>query len=205
MCEWGSVLAWEPHSAPRGTPSDVGADWRSDPTLKTEIEVRFNADGSDRTRVELEHRHLDRYGARREAMRRIYDTEGDWVSSSKCSLASLLTRRREEHVGHQTGAKSADESNSWKETARRRPPRGPHSTTVASPNQRVTCRQGCEHAYRVTDEDFAAVRESGLSEDQVFEIVVCAAIGEAPRQYDRRSRPLRPQPGRSEHATSNPR
>jgi hypothetical protein len=41
-----------------------------------------------------------------------------------------------------------------------------------------------KHAYRVTDEDFAAVRESGLSEDQVFEIVVCAAIGQATRQYD---------------------
>jgi len=41
-----------------------------------------------------------------------------------------------------------------------------------------------KHAYRVTDEDFAAVRESGLSEDQVFEIVVCAAIGQATRWYD---------------------
>jgi hypothetical protein len=40
------------------------------------------------------------------------------------------------------------------------------------------------HAYRVTDEDIAAARESGLNEDQVFEIVVCAAIGAATRQYD---------------------
>jgi hypothetical protein len=40
------------------------------------------------------------------------------------------------------------------------------------------------HAYRVTDEDIAAARESGLSEDQVFEIVVCAAIGAATRQQD---------------------
>ena len=40
------------------------------------------------------------------------------------------------------------------------------------------------HAYRVTDEDITAVRASGLSEDQVFEIVVCAAIGQATRQYD---------------------
>ncbi len=40
------------------------------------------------------------------------------------------------------------------------------------------------HAYRVTDEDIAAARASGLSQDQVFEIVVCAAIGEATRQYD---------------------
>jgi hypothetical protein len=40
------------------------------------------------------------------------------------------------------------------------------------------------HAWRVTDEDIAAVKGSGLSEDQVFEIVVCAAIGEATRQHD---------------------
>jgi hypothetical protein len=47
------------------------------PSLKTEIEVRFIADGSERTRVELEYRHLDRYRARRGEMRRIH-TEGDW-------------------------------------------------------------------------------------------------------------------------------
>jgi alkylhydroperoxidase family enzyme len=40
------------------------------------------------------------------------------------------------------------------------------------------------HAHRVTVEDIAAAKESGLSEDQVFEIVVCAAIGQATQQYD---------------------
>jgi hypothetical protein len=40
------------------------------------------------------------------------------------------------------------------------------------------------HAYRVNDEDIAAVRMSGLSEDEIFEIVVCAAVGQATRQYD---------------------
>lgn len=40
------------------------------------------------------------------------------------------------------------------------------------------------HASRVTDEDIAAAKASGLSEDHVFEIVVCAAIGQANRQYD---------------------
>ena len=40
------------------------------------------------------------------------------------------------------------------------------------------------HASRVTDEDIAVARESGLSEDQIFEVVVCAAIGQATRQYD---------------------
>ena len=76
-CQWGSVLAWEPHT--RLLLSwDISADWQYDSTLKTEIEMRFIADGADRTRVELEHRHLDRYGARRDEMRRIFDTEGDW-------------------------------------------------------------------------------------------------------------------------------
>jgi hypothetical protein len=41
-----------------------------------------------------------------------------------------------------------------------------------------------KHAYRVTDEDITAARVLALSEDQIFEIVVCAAIGQATRQYD---------------------
>ncbi len=39
-------------------------------------------------------------------------------------------------------------------------------------------------ANTITDGDIAAARESGLSEDQVFEIVVCAAVGAATRQHD---------------------
>ena len=57
---------------------DISADWQPDPDLKTEIEVRFIAEGKDATRVELEHRKLDRYGARRDEMRRIFETDGDW-------------------------------------------------------------------------------------------------------------------------------
>src|SRR5262245_55840237 len=41
-----------------------------------------------------------------------------------------------------------------------------------------------KHAYKVTDEDIAAARASGLTEDQIFELVVCAAIGQATRQYE---------------------
>ena len=77
VCQWGSVLVWEPPS--RLVLSwDITADWQYDPELKTEIEIRFTAEGTSRTRVELEHRCLDRYGARREEMRRVFDTEGDW-------------------------------------------------------------------------------------------------------------------------------
>jgi uncharacterized protein YndB with AHSA1/START domain len=76
-CDWGVVLSWEPPS--RLVLSwDISADWQPDPTLKTEIEVRFISEGNNGTRVELEHRHLDRYGSRRDEMRRVFDTEGDW-------------------------------------------------------------------------------------------------------------------------------
>jgi len=37
---------------------------------------------------------------------------------------------------------------------------------------------------RITDADMALVKNSGLSEDEVFELVVCAAVGQATRQYE---------------------
>lgn len=40
----------------------------------------------------------------------------------------------------------------------------------------------CSH--KITDEDIAAVKAAGLSEDQIFELVVCAAIGQAARQHE---------------------
>jgi hypothetical protein len=39
-------------------------------------------------------------------------------------------------------------------------------------------------ARSVDEEDIRRARQSGLNEDQIFEIVVCAAIGQATRQYD---------------------
>ena len=38
-------------------------------------------------------------------------------------------------------------------------------------------------ARTVTDADIGTLRQAGLSEDQIYEIVVCAAIGQATRQY----------------------
>ena len=76
-CDWGRVLAWEPPS--RLVLSwDISADWQHDPNLRTEVEIRFIAEGEYGTRVELEHRHLDRYGTRRDEMRGIFDSEGGW-------------------------------------------------------------------------------------------------------------------------------
>ena len=58
---------------------DIIADWQTDPNLKdTEVEVRFIVEGEQRTRVELELRRLDRYGARCNEMRGTFDSEGGW-------------------------------------------------------------------------------------------------------------------------------
>jgi uncharacterized protein YndB with AHSA1/START domain len=76
-CDWGRVLAWEPPS--RLVLSwEISADFQYDPNLKTEVEVRFITEGKDGTRVELEHRYLDRYGARRDQVRRIFDSDAGW-------------------------------------------------------------------------------------------------------------------------------
>jgi hypothetical protein len=40
------------------------------------------------------------------------------------------------------------------------------------------------HASTVNDEDISALITKGVSEDQVFEIAVCAAVGQATRQYE---------------------
>ena len=76
-CDWGRVLSWEPPS--RLVLSwDISADWQPDPNVKSEVEIRFIAEGKDATRVELEHRKLDRFGARRDEMRGIFESEGGW-------------------------------------------------------------------------------------------------------------------------------
>jgi hypothetical protein len=37
---------------------------------------------------------------------------------------------------------------------------------------------------QVTDADFAAAMEAGVTDDQLFELVICAAVGQATRQYE---------------------
>jgi hypothetical protein len=62
-----------------------------------------------------------------------------------------------------------------------------------------------KHAYKVTDEDIAAARVSGFSEDEIFELVVCAAIGQATRQYDTALAALDAATEGSDHAPRDPR
>jgi hypothetical protein len=48
----------------------------------------------------------------------------------------------------------------------------------------VLVEKVCKRAHEVTADDVAALRTSSLGEDEVFEIVVCAAVGEATRQLE---------------------
>jgi uncharacterized protein YndB with AHSA1/START domain len=60
-CDWGRVLAWDPPHRLVVT-WQINGEWRydPDPLHASEIEVRFTVDGPERTKVELEHRLLDR-------------------------------------------------------------------------------------------------------------------------------------------------
>lgn len=62
-CQWGRVLAYEPPTRIVFT-WDISPRWQleTDLSRSSEVEVRFTAEAERRTRVELEHRHLDRHG-----------------------------------------------------------------------------------------------------------------------------------------------
>lgn len=76
--EWGRVLVWDP---PHRVVLDwqLNADFAYDPDMHTEVEARFIAEGPSRTRLEFQHRDLDRYGERAEAMRSTFESDGGWT------------------------------------------------------------------------------------------------------------------------------
>ena len=73
---WGDVLAWEPPTR-LVLAWRISADWSYDPELLTEVEVVFTAEGEG-TRVDLEHRHLERMGDGAETARASFDSDGGW-------------------------------------------------------------------------------------------------------------------------------
>lgn len=75
--DWGTVLAWQPPYRLLLT-WQVSPQWthEPDPARGSQIEVTFTAESPGVTRVDLTHRHLERYGPEAGRMRRILDGKG---------------------------------------------------------------------------------------------------------------------------------
>jgi uncharacterized protein YndB with AHSA1/START domain len=83
-CRWSRVLAYEPPD--RVVFSwDINTEWKveTDPEKTSEVEVRFIAEAADRTRVELEHRNLERHGEGWERHRDAVGSPGGWGAGLK--------------------------------------------------------------------------------------------------------------------------
>ncbi|MFE3445848.1 SRPBCC family protein [Nocardia sp. NPDC059180] len=79
VCRFARVLAFEPPH--RFVISwDISPQWQieTDPDRCSEVEVRFVAEAPARTRVELEHRYLDRHGDDWQSERDSLGTDGGW-------------------------------------------------------------------------------------------------------------------------------
>jgi uncharacterized protein YndB with AHSA1/START domain len=78
-CRWARILVYEPPV--RVVFSwDISPQWSivTDPDMTSEVEVRFDAETPERTRVELEHRRLDRHGPGWEAVADGVDGDEGW-------------------------------------------------------------------------------------------------------------------------------
>lgn len=78
-CVWGEVARWEPPGRVVLV-WQINAEWQHDPSLVTEVEIDFVPEGEG-TRVELTHRHLERYGDQAAMMRQVFGSPGGWAGT----------------------------------------------------------------------------------------------------------------------------
>jgi len=78
-CRWARVLAYEPPNRVAFS-WDISPHWQieTDAEKTSDVEVRFISEAPERTRVELEHRNLDRHGAGWEGLREGVDSGDGW-------------------------------------------------------------------------------------------------------------------------------
>jgi uncharacterized protein YndB with AHSA1/START domain len=89
-CHWGRVLAYE--SPDRVVISwDISPQWQieTDHEKTSEVEVRFTAEGPQRTRLDLEHRNLDRHGPGWQHTRDAIGGDGGWPGCLRAFAARL--------------------------------------------------------------------------------------------------------------------
>ncbi len=75
--ETGYVIDWQP-PARLVLAWQLSGEWQFDPDLVTEVDVQFIAESERVTRVELEHRNLQRMGDKAEQVRGMVDAPGGW-------------------------------------------------------------------------------------------------------------------------------
>ena len=75
----GFVTVWDPPARLVVT-WQIGADWSYHPDLVTTVEVRFEPDGDDRTRVSIRH-DLAAYGADAATMKKTFEEPGAWSAT----------------------------------------------------------------------------------------------------------------------------
>jgi uncharacterized protein YndB with AHSA1/START domain len=78
-CQWSHVLVWEPPHRVVFT-WEISPQWslETDRSKASEVEVRFTVEGDRRTRLDVEHRNLDRHGEGWEGLRDAIASPGGW-------------------------------------------------------------------------------------------------------------------------------
>jgi uncharacterized protein YndB with AHSA1/START domain len=93
-CPWARVLAYEPPHRIVFT-WDISLQWQieTDPAKTSEVEVLFVPGDDGRTRVELEHRHIDRHGEGWEGMRDAVGSLDGWGTGLR-NFAQLVQQEK---------------------------------------------------------------------------------------------------------------
>jgi hypothetical protein len=81
-CRWGKVRVWDPPGR-LVLVWQIGGDFKYNPSVESEVEIRFVSMSPTRTRVELEHRDFEGMGEMAEMVRGAVDSPGGWTAVMK--------------------------------------------------------------------------------------------------------------------------
>jgi uncharacterized protein YndB with AHSA1/START domain len=92
-CDTGRVLVWRPpHQLTLAWHLNGNYEYDPDPSHASEVDIRFIAEGEGRTRVEVEHRAIERHGATAEALRESVASDGGWTGVLQRYAAAAATK-----------------------------------------------------------------------------------------------------------------
>lgn len=91
-CLWGRVLAWNPPNRVV-LAWQINADWKYDPDFETEVTVTFTEIERGRTKLELRHGHLERFGVRAAEMKDTFESPNAWDGILAAYADSVISAR----------------------------------------------------------------------------------------------------------------